>query len=192
MDTTLAPITPEQYLEFDRNAEYKNEYLLGRVVAMPGESFQYNLIAANAGGELGDRISRGSCRVLSSLMRVDTSAGYVYPDVSVVCGTPEFIDGRRDTLTNPTVVVEVLSASTRNKDLGAKTRLYLMLAALSDLIFIEQDKIWIEHWYRSADGGWKSTVLEDAAGVLEIQSLNCSIPVAAIYSGIDWPPAQTL
>ena len=108
---SLPCVTPEQYLEFDRNAEYKHEYFFGEIVAMPGGSFQHNLIAANTTGELRNRLSGGPCRVLNSDMRVavNTKSGYVYPDVTVVCGAPEFIDGRMDTLTNPKLVANSLA-----------------------------------------------------------------------------------
>ena len=143
-------------------------------------------------GELGNHLSGGPCRVLSSNMRVDTKSAHVYPDVTVVSGTPEFIDRRKDTLTNPKLVVEVLSPSTRNNDLGAKTRLYMKMPILSDVIFIGQDKIWIEQWHRSGDGGWKNTTLEALDGILEIESLSCNIPVFAIYSGVDHRSGENL
>ena len=191
---SLPYVTPEQYLELDRDAEFKSEYILGEMVSMPGGSFKHNTITVNASSELRARLSKGPCRVLSSDMRVavDTKSGYLYPDVSVVCGAPEFVDGHDDTITNPKLVVEVLSPSTRNYDLGIKARLYLKVPSLSDLVIIEQDRVWIEHWHRSGDGGWKNTVLEDPDGVLEIASLNCRIPVAEIYSGVDWTNGRSL
>jgi Uma2 family endonuclease len=191
---SLPYITPEQYLEFDRNAEYKNEYIFGEIVCMAGGSLPHCVIAANAGCELGNRLLKRTCSVLGSLMRVavDNKSGYLYPDVSVVCGAPEFADEHDDTLTNPKLVVEVLSPTTQEYDLGIKARLYLKVPSLSDLVIIEQDRIWIEHWHRSADGGWKNTVLEDPDGILNIESLNCRIPVAAIYLGVEFPGAQKL
>jgi Uma2 family endonuclease len=186
----LPYVTPEQYLEFDRDAEFKHEYFFGEIVAMPGGSFAHNLISANVIRGLGNRLSGGPCRVLTSDMRaaVDTKSGYVYPDVTVVCGTPEFIDGRKDTITNPKLLVEVLSPSTRKNDLGVKVGLYVSLPVLSDFILIEQDRIWVAHWYCSADGGWKKTIHQD--GSLEIASLNCSIPVSDIYLGVDLPAGE--
>jgi Uma2 family endonuclease len=186
---SLPYVTPEQYLEFDRNAEYKHEYFFGEIVAMPGGSFQHNLIAANATGELRNRLLGGPCRVLNSDMRIaiDKKTGYVYPDASVVCGQPEYTDEHKDTITNPKLVVEVLSPSTRKYDLGVKIHLYLKVPVLSDLLLVEQDKVWIEHWYRSTDGGWKNTVLE--GGILEITSLNCQIPLSDIYLGVELPAA---
>jgi Uma2 family endonuclease len=191
---SLPYVTPEQYLEFDRNAEYKYEYIFGEIVCMPGGSFKHNKIAGNAIRELGIRLSNGPCSVLTSDMRlaVDTKSGYLYPDASVVCGAPEFADEHDDIITNPKLVVEVLSPSTRKHDLGVKALLYLEVPSLSDLVIIEQDRIWIKHWHRSADGGWKSTLLEDPDGILNIESLNCKIPVAAIYSGVEFPGAQKL
>jgi Uma2 family endonuclease len=158
---------------------------------MPGGSFQHNLISMNAGRELGNRLLRGPCRVLSSDMRiaVNTKSGYVYPDVSVVCGAPGYTDERKDTITNPKLVVEVLSPSTSQYDLGVKLRLYLKLQGLTDVVLVAQDRIWIEYWYRASDGGWKTTVLEDPGSILDIVSLDCKIPLSEIYLGVDLPAA---
>jgi len=182
-------VTPEQYLEFDRQAEYKHEYHYGEIVAMPGGSLQHNLIAANTIREFRIRLLKGPCRVLTSEMRiaVDTKSGYVYPDITVYCGAPQYSDEIRDTIVNPKLVVEVLSPCTRRYDLGAKVGFYLRLATLSDFLFIEEDRISLEHWYRGNEGGWKNIVLED--GILEIASLDLKIPISDIYLGVELPAA---
>ena len=81
-------------------------------------------------------------------------------------------------------MVEVLSPGTVHDD-RRKALLYFKVPSLTDLIFIEQNHVWIEHWHRSGDGGWSGAELEDAEGMLKIESLNCEIPVREIYSGVE-------
>ena len=184
---TLPFVTPEQYLEYERQAEFKSEYLEGEIFCMSGASPPHVLIASNALRALGNKIEGGPCHVYGSDLRVaaNPKKSYFYPDVSVICGPLEFVDGRKDTVTNPKVVVDVLSPSTRGIDFGQKFYAYLRVPSITDIIFIEQGKVSIEHWYRNEDGGWKDSALEDMNGTLEIPSLNCSIPVAQIYAGVD-------
>jgi Uma2 family endonuclease len=183
----LPYVTPEQYLEYDRNSEFKNEYLYGEIFCMAGGKPRHALISANVIRQLGNRLADRPCGVYSSGLRVcvNKKTGYVYPDVTVVCGPLDYVDEREDTITNPKVAVEVLSPSTRNRDLGEKARLYWDVPSLSDLIFIEQDTIGIEHWQRSGDGDWKRAVIKDPGGVLKIALLNCEIPVSELYLGAE-------
>jgi Uma2 family endonuclease len=180
-------VTPEEYLEYDRNSEFKNEYLYGEIFCMAGGKPRHSLIGVNICSELHNRLSGTPCRVYNSDLRVcvNKKTGYVYPDCTVVCGPLDYVDEREDTITNPKVAVEALSPSTRNRDLGEKARLYWDVPSLSDLIFIEQDIIGIEHWQRSSDGDWRRTVIKDPGDVLKIASLNCEIPMSQLYLGAE-------
>src|ERR1022692_3691660 len=111
-------LTPEQYLEIERKAEFKSEYYQGEMFAMSGASYPHIGIVANAVASLHQQLRRGPCRPLSNDMRVRvTPAGlYTYPDVVVVCAEPQFADDTLDTLLNPTVIIEVLSESTRSEE----------------------------------------------------------------------------
>src|SRR5918997_1049049 len=111
-------VTTEEYLAFERAAEYKNEYFDGEIVAMTGASRRHNLINVNVLSELHGQLRRAPCEVYPSEMRVRIPAAnlYTYPDVTVVCGEPKFEDDYVDTLLNPTLIVEVLSKSTAMYD----------------------------------------------------------------------------
>ena len=113
-------LTPQEYLARERQAETKSEYLRGEVFAMSGASRGHNLIATNVAGELRQRLRERDCEVYQGDMRVKVSPTglYTYPDVTVVCGEPEFEDADVDTLLNPKVLVEVLSPSTADYDRG--------------------------------------------------------------------------
>src|SRR5438874_2019486 len=115
-------LTPEEYLEIERQAEYKSEYYQGEMFAMSGATWPRNIIVANIIARLNDQLRSRPCTVCPSDMRVRVNATglYTYPDVLVVCGEPKFVDDRRDTLLDPTLVIEVLSPSTEAYDRGRK------------------------------------------------------------------------
>ena len=115
-------ITPEEYLELEREAEEKSEYYRGQIFAMAGASEKHNRITVNTVISLGVQIKGRSCSLYSNDLRVKVSQTglYTYPDAIVVCGPVQFDDTYRDTLLNPTVVIEVLSESTEAYDRGRK------------------------------------------------------------------------
>src|SRR5947209_1452139 len=113
-------LAPAEYLAIERAAEYKSEFFAGELFAMAGASPAHVLITSNVNRELGTQLRNCPCRVYSSDLRVKVSATglYTYPDVAVVCGEQQFDDEHRDSLLNPTLVVEVLSPSTEAYDRG--------------------------------------------------------------------------
>src|ERR1044072_9754283 len=121
--------TPEEYLEMERKADCKNEYFNGEIFAMGGASPRHVLIVTNVVSELRTQLKNRPCTVYSTDLRVRVSATglYTYPDVIVVCGEPRFADDHRDTLLNPTLIVEVLSNSTKDYDRGDKFEQYRAL-----------------------------------------------------------------
>jgi len=118
---------------------------------------------------------------------VDQRSLYFYPDVTVVCGALEYVDEKRDTVTNPKVIVEVLSPTTRNYDLGDKARMYSRIPSLTVLLLIEQERISIEHWRRLSNGRWEVSNMADPQGTIHVESVGCELSVADIYSGVELP-----
>jgi Uma2 family endonuclease len=180
-------VTPEEYLERERLAETKHEYVHGEIVAMAGGTPNHALIQGNVGGSLWNRLRGSSCRVYNSDLRVSVRWGvlFAYPDVTVVCGPLEFADDKKDTITNPTIVVEVLSPSTRNFDRSEKSRLYRMLPSLKEYLLIEQTPVDVEHYRRLPDGNWQISTIRDENAVIRLDSINCDLPVSEIYLGLD-------
>lgn len=178
--------TPDEYLERERTAETKHEWVAGEIVAMAGGSLQHALIVANVCRELGNRLL-GRCAVFSSDARVCVSwKGLItYPDVTVLCGAPQFTDAAADTLTNPTFVVEVLSPSTRNFDRGEKGRLYRALPSLAGYLLIDQKPAEIEYFRRLPNGNWEVAAISDINARLTLDALGCELPVSDIYRGLD-------
>src|SRR5579872_2476540 len=119
-------LTPEQYLEIERKADFRSEYYHGEMFAMAGAQREHILITGNAVTALHQQLRNRPCEAYSTEMRVKVASTglYTYPDVVVVCGKPEFLDSEVDTLLNPTLIVEVLSKSTEAYDRGLKFKLY--------------------------------------------------------------------
>jgi Uma2 family endonuclease len=148
--------TPQQYLEIERAAPSKSEYLDGAIYAMAGASEQHNLIVANLVGELRAGLKGRPCRTYPSDMKVEVGPKglFAYPDVSVVCGQPRFHDEVRDMLLNPKLIVEVLSPSTEAYDRGAKFAQYRKIASLTDFLLVSADNVHVEHFARQPNGQW--------------------------------------
>src|ERR1039458_7715150 len=183
----LPYFTPEQYLVFDRSSDTRHEYMFGDILPIEGGTPTHARITANTIAAFVYRLSTTGCAVYSSSLRVcvDSNSAYAYPDLSVVCGNLEYTDAREDTVTNPKLIVEVLSPSTEDYDLGKKARMYWKIASLTGLLFIDQKKVWIEYWFRAPGGKWDKQELESLNGVLHIESSGADIPVAEIYAGVD-------
>ncbi len=128
-----ARLTPEEYLAIERKATYKSEYVNGEMFAMSGASPHHVLIVTNVVAELRQQLKQRPCTVYSTDLRVKVrpTGLYTYPDVIVVCGQPQFDDEQQDTLLNPTVIVEVLSESTKDYDRGGKFEHYRGLMSLA-------------------------------------------------------------
>ena len=175
----------------ERAAATKHELWSGEVFAMAGASFVHNQIVANLASALVQLVSEGPCVVLSSDMKVyvPLSQGYVYPDVSLVCGGPTFIDESRDVISNPRVVIEVLSDSTERFDRGEKFVGYRALPSVVDYLLVAQGQPRVEHYARRDDGTWVLRELGPGAG-LQLTGIESELRIDAIYHKVELPPAS--
>ena len=189
MSTMPTPrLTPEEYLEIERKAEFKSEYYDGEMFAMSGARRAHNLIAVNVSSGLHVQLRRRSCEVYPSDMRVRVSATglYTYPDVVVVCGKPQFAEYEMDNLVNPTVLVEVLSPSTEAYDRGRKFEHYRKIESLRQYLLVASDRVSVELFTRQSDGQW---LLSSAAGLEEelvLESIECRLRVGDIYEKVEF------
>jgi Uma2 family endonuclease len=110
---------------------------------------------------------------------------YTYPDVTVVCGKAQFEDDHRDTLLNPTVIVEVLSASTETYDRGKKFQNYRTLASLQEYLLVAQDEYRIEHFVRQPDGQWLLSEAKELDATLDLTSIACQLAMSDVYEKVD-------
>ncbi|MGH9413715.1 MAG: Uma2 family endonuclease [Terriglobales bacterium] len=176
-------LTPEEYLAQERQAEFKSEYLNGEVFAMAGASFRHAQVVRNLILEFG---RAGNCPAYAADLRLNIPGTglFTYPDVVVICGKPQFLDGEFDTVLNPSVLIEVLSNSARNYDRGEKFEQYRKIDSLREYLTVAQDKVHVEHWVRQADSRWVLTEYSDRAASLEI--LGVSHSIGATYEAVEF------
>ena len=187
---SIRQMTVEEYFAFDEASEYKNEYIDGEVYPMTGGTAYHAEIMLNVGFALGLRLRGGEFHFYSSAMRIRVSpARYLYPDLSVVCGEPE-LDERAINLFNPTLVAEVLSPATANKDRGFKRDLYQSISSLQVYIIIDQFKAQVEVDSR-LDDSWQTKEYADLDAVIPLPALGCDLPLAEIYDGIQFEAGES-
>jgi len=185
-------LSPEEYLAIERAAEERSEYLDGVMYAMSGASYRHELIVSNLVRELGTRLKGGPCRALASNLRVraaEKKGLFAYPDVVVVCGEPRFVDDKPDTLTNPTLIVEVLSKSTEDYDRGRKFAEYRRNPTFVEYLVVAQDQVHVEHHTKQTDGDWKLSETDGIDDVLVFPSIGVRLPIGDIYDGVTFPAA---
>jgi Uma2 family endonuclease len=184
--------TVEQYLEMERASEEKHEYLNGEIYLMAGGTGNHNAINMNTGGSLVTQLRKTPCITYSSDQRVHITATglYTYPDITVVCDPPLWRDNRRDTLLNPTLIVEVLSPSTENYDRTKKFRHYRTLASLKEYVLISQDEPRIERYLRQPNDEWLFTEIIGLDMVLELPSIQCSLALTDVYDKINFEESE--
>jgi Uma2 family endonuclease len=176
-------ITPDEYLAIERAAENRNEYVNGEIFAMTGASRKHNLIVWNISGELKQQLKGKSCEAYPSDMRVKAPAArsYVYPDVVVVCGEPQFEDDYFDTLLNPTLVVEVLSKSTESYNRLAKSAYYRTIESLTEYLLVSQEEYRVEQYVKQSDSRWLLSDVRSLESVVELKSIGCSLALRDLY-----------
>jgi len=180
---TQTYVTPDEYLAREREAEQKHEYVDGEVRPMSGASFQHVLIVTNIVRELSTRLRESDCLVASTDLRVRVRPDglFTYPDVVVVCEAPQFADEHHDTLLNPTLIVEVLSASTRDYDRGDKFARYRTLDTLQEYVLVDQATTHVEHFVRQPEGGWLLSETDARADAISLAAIDCELPLSEMY-----------
>jgi len=176
-------LTPQEYLEIERKAEYKSEYYAGEMFAMAGAQEPHNVIAINALAVLHSQFRGRPCRVYGSDLRVRVSQTglYTYPDISAVCGQPRLEDDHLDTLLNPNLIIEVLSPSTEAYDRGRKFQQYRTIPSLMQYVLIASDHVYVDVYTRDQEGRWILTSAWKPEDIVELGSVECTMRVADLY-----------
>jgi Uma2 family endonuclease len=177
------PLTEDEYLRLERQAETKSEFHDGQMFAMAGGSPNHSLLASSFGALLYNQVPP-VCRVFNADLRIHIPAAgtYTYADCSVVCGEPQLSSDQRDNLLNPLLIVEVLSPSTEGYDRGKKFELYRTIAGFREYLLVHQDRRRVEHYSRQDDGSW---LLREHAGPgssLAIGSLGVHVSLSDLYA----------
>jgi Uma2 family endonuclease len=187
-------ISPEEYLAAERIAEEKSEYFDGRVVPMAGARVRHNKLASNIGFALHTRLDELAFDIYTADMRVIAASGaqYSYPDVVVA---EEFVEAEaeEDNLDSPVLIVEILSKSTEKIDRGEKLMRYKQIESLQHCLLVSQTERRIEHHHRRGND-WELTVHEGLESTINLDSLQCDLPLAEVYRKVKvgpYPPGSS-
>jgi Uma2 family endonuclease len=184
--------TPEEYLALEEKAVRKSEYYRGQIYLMSGGSANHSRISGNAYFELRSSLENSNCEVFNSDMRVLVKAEglYTYSDVAVICGEVEYAPGREDTLTNPIMLVEVLSPSTMNYDRGEKFLFYRSIKSLQIYLVIDQLQVLVEYHQRIADDTWQLKTFTQPDQVIELSAIGVNLTVGQLYEHVKFTPLK--
>ena len=183
-----ALLTAEEYLQLERAAEFKSEYVNGHVYAMAGAKVGHNRAARNILRHLGNQLADRPCEVFGSDMkvRIDKANVFRYPDVTGLCGPILFHDKEQDAYCNPSVIVEVLSRSTERLDRGEKFMLYRLLDSFVEYVLVSQDRVEVEVWVRNTEGRWITTIYDEITDSFALRSIGCTLTLAEIYEKVEF------
>ena len=181
--------TLEEYLHKEAKSEHKHEFLNGQIIKMPYAKGPHNIISANMMSEMIVRLDglENDFIVFSSDQKIyfDTLNEGVYADALAVCDKPVYHDTQKLLLTNPIIVVEVLSRSTSAYDRNGKFDKYKTLPSLREYVMIRQDACYAEVWFRERPGFWHETIITELSGKLPLQSVGVELSMNRIYRHIE-------
>jgi Uma2 family endonuclease len=178
--------TAAEYLELEETSLEKNEFYKGEIFAMAGASISHNQIVANSLGEIWSFLKNKKCKIFPSDLRIHSIANslYTYPDLSIICNEIETVG--KNNVTNPTVLIEVLSATTQDYDRGAKFKLYRDIESLKEYILISSLETLVEKYNKQADGSWVLHEYKNEADTFIISSIDFSITLKDLYRDVDF------
>lgn len=181
-------LSPSEFLEWERKEEFKHEYVNGEVLAMVGASFNHNRITINIIIKVGSFLENKSCDIFGSDLRISVKwkDSYFYPDVTIICDEPEFDDEKiKDTIKNPVVIFEILSASTEDYDMGRKQMYYMQIPSLKQYILIDSQKVQIRIITKKDEvGTWKFEEFNSIDDTIIIESINFQLTIPEVYKGV--------
>ena len=185
---TVTHVTPEEYLAAERLSETRSEYLDGGVFPMTGATANHSMIVLNVGTELNVQLRGRGCKayVIDMKVRLPGSNKFFYPDAVVVSGELQYHDDRKDIITNPDLVVEVLSPSTESFDRGAKFEAYRTIESLKEYLLVAQDRPFIEQFIRNEAGKWEYASAIGLESSLALPSIGCTLNLGAVYDKVDF------
>ncbi len=178
----------EEYFKLAEASPTKLEFKAGQIIAMAGALLDHNRIASNLVREIGNRLAGGPCEVVGSDQRVWTADDrYCYPDVTVFCGGPVYDPADPNmSLTNPQIVIEILSPKTEATDRSEKLVRYINLPSLREYVLVAQDRPRVEAFFRSNDGRWEITETEGLDAEARFVSAGLAIPMRHIYLNVSF------
>lgn len=178
-----------EYLTFEITSETKHEFFNGEIFAMAGASEEHNSISGSISAYLYPQLRKSGCKIYQGDMRLKVTATglFTYSDLSVYCGDLSFTGDKPDTLTNPSLIIEVLSVSTELHDRNTKFRHYQKIPSLQEYVLVSQDSPRIERFLRQKNESW---LYVDVAGLekqIEFPSIQAVLALANAYEQVTFP-----
>jgi len=179
-------ISPEQYLDMERSSDTRHEYYKGEIYAMAGASPEHNDIAYNINRIIAPFLHGKGCKIYGSDFRIyiPEHTLFTYPDFSIVCGKTETADIYTDNLTNPTIIIEILSPSSKDYDRGTKFTLYRSIKTLKEYVLIDSESVSVELFIRQDGHGWNLTEYKGLSDYFIVSSINLKIYLSDIYEDV--------
>ena len=172
------------------NSEEKLEFWDGNVWSMSGAIPPHNRIVMNLSIDIGSKLREKGCAAFPADMRIKVPSypPYRYPDLSALCGNPEFEKlGGIDMLVNPQLIVEVLSDSTEAFDRGDKFSYYKSIESFSEYLLVAQHRPHVSQFIKHGDGFWINYEFNDLSDLVELRSVACSLSLELIYRDVTFP-----
>ncbi|MFN0112180.1 MAG: Uma2 family endonuclease [Blastocatellia bacterium] len=185
----------EEYLELDRNSEERWEFWDGEIFNMSGVSRNHGLVEMNISVFLGARLMAKGCQLLPANIRIKVPSmpPYRYGDLSALCGQPKFEKiGGVDALTNPSLIIEVLSDSTEAYDRGDKFTHYKSIPAFSEYLLVAQHRPHISQFVKQADGSWIYREFNSLSDKVKLETLGCELSLSEIYQSITFDTSKSV
>jgi Uma2 family endonuclease len=178
--------TIQEYLEIEETALEKHEYYKGEIFAMSGSKVPHNAIAGNLYANLHSNLRGKKCKPYNSDQRIHIKANslFTYPDISIFCGEIITLNNDNWNVLNPTVIIEVLSPSTKNYDRGEKFKLYRDIPTLKEYILVDSESIHIEIFRLNENNHWELEEYNQTDEYLKVKAVNENILISEIYEGV--------
>lgn len=192
---TAAPkykYTLEEYLELDAKSEARLEYWNGEIFDMSGVSKKHARIEINVTLHLGPRLAQRGCLIFPANLRIKVPSlpPYRYGDLSALCGRDQYVNiGGLDVLTNPALIIEVLSDSTESYDRGDKFTHYKSIPSFCEYLLIAQHRPHVSHYIRQTDDSWLQYEYNALADVVKLTSVECELSLQDIYEHVTFDEA---
>ena len=180
-------LSPSEFLNLEVKADTKHEYFEGRAYAMAGAQLNHNFVVANLMRKIGIFLDDKPCHMFGSDLRVTTPASdsYMYPDVKIICDDVVVQENSFDTVTNPTVIIEVMSPSTKGYDIAFKFHYYKQIKSLKEYILVDSTKSFIQINRRNTENQWEEPInMETENASFLISEIGMQINVSDIYKNV--------
>ncbi|BAT56262.1 hypothetical protein NOS3756_52650 [Nostoc sp. NIES-3756] len=180
--------TPEEYLELEEKAEFKSEYCDGEIIPMTGGTTNHNKIAGNFYAYLKYALRRQKYEIYIADVRlwIPRYRQYTYPDVMLIQGEPVYTGTNTTTVMNPSLIVEVLSKSTKNYDQGDKFLYYRSIPEFQEYILIDQYEYRVMQYGKTTNSQWLFTELEGEDASLSLQTVSLQISLVELYEQVNF------